>query len=84
MNQARQVSSFDDSEICWRLRLPTSNTYGHVNPQGGLVASLPPSRAAPYNWTWSLEADRELLPRVMLRLSYISSRAFDQYIVDPE
>ena len=59
------------------------NAYGDLNRQGALVASPTFPGSMPYNWTWSLEADRELNPRVMLRLSYISSRAYDQFIVNP-
>ena len=36
----------------------------------------------PYNWNWSIEADRELHPRVMLRLTTFPA-GYDQFIVNP-
>jgi hypothetical protein len=47
------------------------------------VASQSFPGTVPYNLTWNVEGDRELNPRVMLRLSYLSSRAYDQYIINP-
>ena len=83
MNPNRQVSSFDDQGNLLGPPITYINAYGDNNRQGALVASTTFPGNVPYNWTWSLEADRELLPRVMLRTSYISSRAYDQFIVDP-
>jgi len=83
MNQARQVTSFDDLGNPLGPPVTYVNAYGDLNPQGALVASSTFPGNVPYNWTWSLEADRELAPRVMLRLSYLSSRGYDQYIVNP-
>jgi hypothetical protein len=83
MNPVRQVSSFDDLGNLLGPPVTYVNAYGDLNRGGALVASTTFPGIAPYNWTWSLEADRELHPRVMLRLSYISSRAYDQFIVNP-
>jgi hypothetical protein len=83
MNQVRQVSSFDALGNLQGPPVTYVNAYGDLNPQGALVASPTFPGNVPYNWTWSLEADRELTPRVMVRLSYISSRASDQFIVNP-
>lgn len=83
MYPAREQSFFDDSGNLLGAPVTYVNAYGRPNPQGTLAASSVFPGNVPYDWTWSLEADRELLPRVMLRVGYISSRAFDQYIVDP-
>jgi hypothetical protein len=80
---ARQLSYFDESNDLIGAPITYVSAYGGLSPQGGLTAFQTFPGTVPYNWTWSLEADRELLPRVTLRLSYISSRAYDQYIVDP-
>jgi hypothetical protein len=83
MAQARQVTPFDDLGNPLGPPVTYTNAYGDLNAQGALVASPTFPGVVPYHWTWSLEADRELAPRVMLRESYISSRGYDQYIVNP-
>ena len=83
MNPVRQVSLFDDLGNLQGPPFIFVNAYGDRNGQGAWVASPIFPGNMPYNWTWSLEADQELHPRVMLRLSYISSRAYDQFIINP-
>jgi hypothetical protein len=83
MFPSRRVSTFDDQGNLLGSPVTYMNAYGTLNRQGALAATAGFPGNVPYNWSWSLEADRELNPRVMLRLSYISSRAFDQYIVNP-
>src|SRR5208283_29822 len=59
MNQVRQVSSFDNLGNPLGPPLTYANAYGDLNRQGALVASPTFPGNVPYNWTWSLEADRE-------------------------
>jgi hypothetical protein len=82
MSQSREVSSFDGLGNLLGPPVTYVNAYGDLNA-GVLVASPTFPGVVPYNWTWSLEGDQELTPRVMLRVSYISSHAYNQYIVDP-
>ncbi|MGH9395894.1 MAG: TonB-dependent receptor [Terriglobia bacterium] len=37
----------------------------------------------PYDQTWSLEVDQELRPGWLARVSYLTSRAYDEYVVSP-
>jgi hypothetical protein len=83
LNPVRQVSSFDDQGNLQESPVTYENAYGILNPQGELVASPTLPGNMPYNWTWSMEVDRELNPRVILRLSYLSSRGYDQFIINP-
>ncbi len=82
-NPARQVTLFDDSGNPLGPQVTYANAYGDLNSQGALGASTKFPGIVPYTWTWSLEADQELNPRVLLRLSFLSSRAYNQYIIDP-
>ncbi len=82
-NPARQVSSFDDFGNSLGPPVTYANAYGDLNSQGVLVASQKFPSIVPYAWTWNLEADQELNPRVLLRVNFLSSRAYDQYIIDP-
>lgn len=83
MYPARQISYFDPSGNLLGTPVTYANAYGDLTPQGNLVASSVFPGTVPYNLTWSLEVDRQLTSRIMLRESYISSRGYDQYIVDP-
>ena len=82
-NPARRVSLYDTQGNLEGSPITYVNAYGTLNSQGEWLASPIFPTNMPYNWTWSLEADRELVPRAMLRLSYISSRAYDQFIINP-
>ena len=83
MNPIRQVSFYDNPGNLQGPPVSYANAYGELNRQGEWVASPNFPGTVPYNWTWSLEADRELRPRVILRLSYVSSRAYNQFIINP-
>jgi hypothetical protein len=54
------------------------------NEQG---QSFTPTRnrldSTPYNLTWNLEADREIRPHVLARLSYLSSRTYNDFVINP-
>ncbi len=60
------------------------NAYLRVDEKGRRIT---PSRhrldSTPYNATWNLEADRELRPHVVVRFSYLSSRTYNVFTVDP-
>jgi hypothetical protein len=79
----RSVSLYDESGTLQGPPIVYQNLYGHMMGQGELFASPNWLGSVPHNWSWNLEADRELRPRVVLRLSYISSRTYSQFIVNP-
>jgi hypothetical protein len=83
LNPTRQVSLFDDLGNLEGPSVTYVNAYGNLTRQGAWMASPTFPGIMPYDLTWSLEADRELHPRVMVRLSYISSSVYDQFIVNP-
>ena len=83
MNPQRIVTFFDAQGTPEGPPLIYQNAYGHFNGQGVLTASPDHPGTVPYNWTWSLEADRELHPRVVLRLSYLASHDYSQFIINP-
>jgi hypothetical protein len=82
-NPTRSVSFFDESGALQGPPIVYQNLYGHLLEPGLLSGSLNPLDSVPHNWSWSLEADRELRPNVVLRVSYISSRTYSQFIVNP-
>ncbi|MGH9445305.1 MAG: carboxypeptidase regulatory-like domain-containing protein, partial [Terriglobia bacterium] len=38
----------------------------------------------PYDETWSVEVDQELLPNWLLRVSYLGNQGYDEFIVNPQ
>jgi hypothetical protein len=83
MFPTRQVSYFDDLGNLEGTPITYENAYGEVSRQGVWAVSPNFPGNVPYNWTWNVEGDQELHPRVILRLNFMSSRAYDQFIVNP-
>lgn len=84
-NPTRTLSFFDAKGVLIGSPLVLQNAYIKVNEGGTRVT---PSNhrldSTPYNLTWSFEADRELRPRVVIRVSYLSSRTHDEFTVGPQ
>ncbi len=83
-NPTRVVTFFDGDGIPTAPPLAFRNAYVKVDHKGRRV--IPPGRDlsnTPYNATWNLELDREIHPRMVVRLSYLSSRTLDIFIMDP-
>lgn len=83
-NPTRAVTMFDSAGA--PLGPPESypNVYAFATKGGYRV--LPSGQdldSTPYNVTWNTEFDRDLGSRVTLRLSYLSSRTYDLFLVGP-
>jgi hypothetical protein len=84
-NPTRVLTLFDAQGIPAGPPVTFHNAYGIVGKQG--VQLVPPGQdldSTPYNVTWSAELDREVRPHITLRLSYLSSRTFDLFVVGPQ
>ena len=83
-NPLRTVSIFDPQGNLIGSPVTYYNAYLRYNERG---QSFTPSRnrldSTPYNLTWNLELDREILPHVLARLSYLSSRSYNGFIINP-
>jgi hypothetical protein len=83
-NPTRVVTLFDEQGTPLGPPVAYQNVYAQVGKHG--IQVIPPGRdldSTPYNVTWNAELDRELHARVTLRLSYLSSRTYDLFIVGP-
>ena len=83
-NPTRSVQFFDDNGLPVGVPLVFSNAYVKVDEKGRRI--IPPGRdlgSTPYNVTWNLEINQQIVPRVVARFSYLSSRTFDVFVVDP-
>jgi hypothetical protein len=84
-NPARVVTLFDEQGTPLGAPITYQNAYAEVREQG--VHIIPAGRnlgSTPYNVTWNSELDREVRAHVSLRLSYLSSRTYDLFILGPE
>jgi hypothetical protein len=83
-NPTRVVSLFDSQGALLGPPLVFRNAYIKVDEQGHrIVPSGNRLDSTPHNVTWNLEADREIRPRLVVRLNYLSSRTYNVFIVDP-
>ncbi|MGE5327459.1 MAG: TonB-dependent receptor domain-containing protein, partial [Deltaproteobacteria bacterium] len=83
-NPTRTVTCFDLS--CPLVGTPVTyqNAYIRVTENGQQVVPTNDRLAStPYNLTWNLEGDREILPHLVLRVSYLFSRTFNEFTINP-
>lgn len=83
-NPTRTVTYFDADGFPLGAPITFRNAYVKVNEKGQHI--IPPGRdlgSTPYNLTWNLEANQEIFPHLVARLSYLSSRTFDEFVVNP-
>ncbi|PYV26200.1 MAG: hypothetical protein DMG27_07495 [Acidobacteria bacterium] len=83
-NPARIVQLLDAQGAALGPPVTLRNAYLNVESGAGPLFSARDLKTTPYNLTWSLEADRDLRPNLVARVSYLSSRTFKQFVIDPE
>ena len=84
-NPTQAVTLFDAQGIPVGPPVTFQNAYAIVRNSGIQVApSSQDLDSTPYNVTWNAELDREVSSRVLLRLSYLSSRTFNLFVVGPQ
>jgi hypothetical protein len=83
-NPARVVQLFDQLEMPLGPPQVLRNAYGNAASEAaGPLGSSRDLKSTPYNLTWSLEIDRDLRPGLVARVSYLSSRTYKQFVIDP-
>jgi len=82
-NPTQVVSFFDGTGSLLGTPIIFQNAYLGSAPGGGAIPTANIPDTSPRNFTWNLEADRELTRSVMLRLSYIQSQTRSLFVVDP-
>jgi hypothetical protein len=84
-NPTRQVTLFDTNGV--PLGPPTiyQNTYEGFKQNGKqIVVSGEHLGSTPYNITWNLEFDQEIRPYIIARASFLASRTYNVFTVNPE
>jgi hypothetical protein len=82
-NPDRIVTQFDTLGNPLGPPLVFHNAYEKVTENGIVVPSRNRLGSTPYNFTWSAELDQELRPDVIARVSYLSSRTYDVFKINP-
>ena len=59
------------------------NFYEKKDEHGIVVPSNNRLDSTPFNLTWNVEMDQEIRPNVMARVNYLSSRSYEEFIVNP-
>lgn len=83
-NPARVVSLFDAQENPVGSPATFTNVCAQRGPNGPrLLDSCSDLGSNPYNITWRAEADRRVSRNVQVRLSFLNSRTYNVFVVDP-
>jgi Carboxypeptidase regulatory-like domain len=83
-NPQRTVSFYDSLGALIGTPVTYQNAYIQVKENGQQVVPTNHRLAStPYNLTWNLEADQEILPHLVVRASYLFSRTFNEFTIDP-
>ncbi|MGA3328219.1 MAG: carboxypeptidase regulatory-like domain-containing protein [Terriglobia bacterium] len=84
-NPTRQVTLFNTQGVPLGPPLIYHNTYEGFKENGQqIVVSGENLGSTPYNITWNMEVDQEIRPDLIARVSFLTSRTFDEFTVNPE
>ena len=59
------------------------NYYQEKNENGIVVPSHNRLGSTPFNLTWNVELDQEIRPNLIARVNYLSSRSYEEFIINP-
>lgn len=83
-NPERVITYFNEQGAALGPPVAFENAYVKVEENGRqVVPSHHHLASTPHNLTWNLELDQELAPTVLVRLSYLSSRTYQEFVVNP-
>ncbi len=83
-NPERVVTNYNGLGLPIGLPVTYQNAYIEVMGNGQeIVPSHNRLDSTPHNLTWNLEADQEFTPAVLVRASFLSSRTFQEFTINP-
>jgi hypothetical protein len=83
-NPLRTVSLFGPQGLLLAAPVAYRNVCAQTSPSGPrLLASCSDLGSTPYDETWRVGVERQLLRRVTLSLDYLSSRTRNEFVVNP-
>jgi hypothetical protein len=82
-NLTRVVTYYDTQGNPLGPPIVLRNFYEKKDENGIVVPSNNRLDSTPFNLTWNVEMDREILPNVIARVNYLSSRSYQEFIINP-
>lgn len=83
-NPERVITLFDPQGLPLGPPVALQNAYIKVDEKGQrIVPSHNRLDSTPHNLTWNVGVEHELLPNVLLRVNYLSSRTYQQFVLSP-
>ncbi|HEV2425561.1 MAG TPA: carboxypeptidase regulatory-like domain-containing protein [Terriglobia bacterium] len=83
-NPDRVVTLYNGQGVPLAPPVTYQNAYIEVKENGQqIVPSHNRLDSTPHNLTWNLEFDREFTPAVLLKASFLSSRTFQEFTINP-
>lgn len=83
-NPERVVTLYNELGVPVGPPVTYQNAYIEVKENGQqIVPSHNRLDSTPHNLTWNLEVDREFTPAVLLKASFLSSRTFQEFTINP-
>jgi hypothetical protein len=83
-NPTRQVTLFDTNGVALAPPIVYQPFYEEFAANGKILPSGTRLGSTPYNITWNTEFDQEIRPDIIARVSFLASRTFNQFTVNPE
>jgi hypothetical protein len=84
-NPTRQVTLFDTSGVALGSPVVYSPYYEEFAKNGlQIIPSGNSLGSTPYNITWNTEFDQEITPYIIARISFLASRTYNEFTIDPE
>jgi hypothetical protein len=82
-NLTRVVTYYDTQGNPLGPPVVLQNFYEKKEKGGIVVPSHNRLDSTPFNSTWNVELDQEIRPNLIARVNYLSSRSFDEFIINP-
>jgi hypothetical protein len=82
-NLTRAVTYYNTEGIPTGPPIVLQNFYLEKQEHGTVVPSHNRLGSTPFNLTWSGELDQEIRPNLVARVSYLSSRSYQEFIINP-
>jgi hypothetical protein len=83
-NPTRQVTLFDTQGVALAPPIVYRPFYEGFTEKGQIIPSGTRLGSTPYNITWNMEFDQEIRPDLIARVSFLTSRTYDEFTVNPE
>jgi hypothetical protein len=82
-NLTRVVTYYDTQGNPLGPPIILQNFYQEKKEHGIVVPSHNRLGSTPFNLTWNAELDQEIRPNLVARVSYLSSRSYEEFIINP-